>query len=662
MAMTKPKSSQITYSGTTVNKVLEKSVLSYDTYTAASAAAATLPEGQMVEAPDAAGRLSMYKTRAGVLQFDDYVPDVIRLQSYSALRAYSGKADVVDITGFGIAGRFVRDDFSTLTDDGGATIVDSLGRRWIRSGADELTSQMFGITGDEADATDGISKLLAASAGRRVKFEPGKTYNFTQFSIPSNTVVIATGATFNRTIASDSFGVTVNSGVSIDSLVVTAQGGDVREKTVRIAGSLVRIGLLSVKASTVGVYNKPHFGVELTHPNGSQIKDIQIDRLETANYNSHFYGKNLDGVIVKSISMSTFRVGFYFIDIKNSAFSSISIKGTSPNCYGTRGENAILLEATSKYATSNVTFSGGEISGSGEHGVRLGGAYSMKNIYFNAIEVAKSGSAIEVNHPAATAWHGGCGFKVLGGTTLANQFHENIFLTDCVVEDVNDKFGNFPTGHNTRNFAAFQLGVVWGVHLSNCRVRKKDNTTYSCAQGLDMINAHHVYVDNPDFLDCYDSALYTYEAGDVGTYPGYDGGCSHIYVNGGQLHTARNIGQVVHIAGQFTGTINVVNFPHTDIHINSTIRGCTSALRVNPLATGKAARVYVNSTYYDSSVDDATTTFPVVTGTQVALLTLRAPWRPNQVVAPEGVGGSMIQDTLGKGTYVKNGTNVWKLL
>ena len=48
MAMTKPSSSQVTYSGTTVNKVLEKSILSYDTYSAASAAAATLPDGQAV--------------------------------------------------------------------------------------------------------------------------------------------------------------------------------------------------------------------------------------------------------------------------------------------------------------------------------------------------------------------------------------------------------------------------------------------------------------------------------------------------------------------------------------------------------------------------------------------------------------------------------------
>lgn len=657
-----------------IESSLRSVVRTYPDYAAASAAASTLPDEQPVEIEDDEtkdNRSTRYVVQVGALVFVDYLPYAQTVSTIAELRTLSKPARkcIVTVSGYytagdGGGGCFLWIPASSKVDDGGTVIQPTAGGagRWERS-PDTLKPIMFGITGAEADTTAPLVKLLAAAAGKRVKFESGKTYNFTQFAFPANTTVEANGVVFSRIIASSAtHGITINDGVTIDNLTVTALGGDVAEKTVRIAGSRIRIGLLSVKAVSVGVYNKTHFGIELTHPSGGQLKDIQIDLIETANYNSHVYGKNIDNLVVKAADMSVFRVGCYFVDIKNSAVDNVSIKGTSPNCWGTNGENGLLLEATSKYSTENLSFTNWEVIGSGEHGFRLGGAYSIRNVHFNGCKSAKSGSAILVNHPAATQWHGGSGFKVLGGTTLANQFHEDIFFTDCIVEDVNDSYGAFPAGHGPRNFGAYQIGVSNGVHLSNCKVRKKDNALYSCGQAVDMINAHHVYIDNPEFLDCYDSAIYTYESGDVGAYPGYDGGCSHIYVNGGQVHTARNIGQVVHIAGQFTGSINVVNFAHTDIHINTMIRGCASAFRVNPLAAGKAARIFVNSTYYDSSVDDATTTSPVVTGTQVALLTMRAPWRPNQAFNPEGVGGSMIQDTLGKGTYVKNGTSAWKLL
>lgn len=111
----------------------DRAVLSFPDYASAEAAADTLPDGQEVEAPNADGRLSHFEVQSGDLVFRDFAPDAIRMQSYTALRAYTGNAQAVDITTPGVAGRFNRDDSDTTTaDNGGTVIVDGYGRRWKR--------------------------------------------------------------------------------------------------------------------------------------------------------------------------------------------------------------------------------------------------------------------------------------------------------------------------------------------------------------------------------------------------------------------------------------------------------------------------------------------------------------------------------------------------
>lgn len=114
--------------------VVKRAPLIYPDYAAASAAAATLPDGQEIEAPNADGRLSRFAVQSGALVFKDYAPDAIRMQSYAALRNYTGKTLAVDITTRLIAGRFnCLGVVPGAIDDNCTRVIDSLGRLWERS-------------------------------------------------------------------------------------------------------------------------------------------------------------------------------------------------------------------------------------------------------------------------------------------------------------------------------------------------------------------------------------------------------------------------------------------------------------------------------------------------------------------------------------------------
>lgn len=84
MANTKPHASQIRYGSgnNTVDKTLKQSVLSFQNYAEASAAAATLPDGQEVKSPDADGRVSFFEVQSGNLVFQYYTDTAVNLNQY----------------------------------------------------------------------------------------------------------------------------------------------------------------------------------------------------------------------------------------------------------------------------------------------------------------------------------------------------------------------------------------------------------------------------------------------------------------------------------------------------------------------------------------------------------------------------------------------------
>ena len=92
--------------------------------------------------------------------------DAKPMQSYTALRAYTGRATGVRITTPGIAGHFFRDASDTTSaDDGGTIIVDASGRRWKRLFVGAVNVIWFGVqytaTYDEAIAKSNRTKIEA---------------------------------------------------------------------------------------------------------------------------------------------------------------------------------------------------------------------------------------------------------------------------------------------------------------------------------------------------------------------------------------------------------------------------------------------------------------------------------------------------------------------
>ena len=124
------------------------------------------------------------------------------LQSYTALRNYTGRANGVRITSTGIAGIFQRDDTDAAsTDNAGTVIVDASGRRWKRVFAGPICVDWFGAGGNAATNTAAFDSAVAAAPDwGAVTLSAGKTYDLNSVNVSGKRITIAGyGATINCT-------------------------------------------------------------------------------------------------------------------------------------------------------------------------------------------------------------------------------------------------------------------------------------------------------------------------------------------------------------------------------------------------------------------------------------------------------------------------------
>lgn len=184
-----------------------------------------------------AGSSKVGYTPAGTGAVATTVEDILDAQlmvDYDALRAYTGLAKTVRITGLlttsqpqGIAGFFQYDQTDTTSsDNGGTIIVGSDGRRWKRVQVEYVTPEMFGAKGDGGDDTAAFfafqAYAVAQTDGVELRLTPGRTYGYTNPRWPMNILnmrVVGYGAELRN--------INVSSGLDVDRYpLITAPGLD----------------------------------------------------------------------------------------------------------------------------------------------------------------------------------------------------------------------------------------------------------------------------------------------------------------------------------------------------------------------------------------------------------------------------------------------------
>jgi hypothetical protein len=577
-----------------------------------------------------------------------------KLANYSALRAYTGPAERVEITQSDLAGVYNSlGVVSGYTDSGGDYVIGGDGRVWARVIGEVVLANWFGVP-----AGASMQAIFNAGAGKTIIFDGAKTYPYALISIAPNTKVITHGATFARGASSTLHGVTINSCVDIDTLKLTSPGGATGDKGVLIKGDIVSIGHLEGMAAAEGSFTSDNWLVECeSRPTNTQLKDIRIGRLVSKNYRTALFAKYVDGMKVDSISADTYRLAVYLQDVTNSNFPQGSITGKSATLTGAPGENGLLCEATkASFSMRNVHIGNWRVEDSGEHGFRLGGNLSMSDIYFDNCTSVRPGQAWTVGYPLAVEWHGGCGFKVLGGTAVAGQRHKNIYFNKCNVFDCSLNSGTFPAGHGVNNFTSFLISCADNVHLTECRADALAQT-YSAKNTLLISSCDGVYLNNNNLLKAQLSAISPYEENALvasGSL-GLAFGVNELHINGGVYEVtnpAANTGIPFNAIGTAYANKN------WSIGGGAILRGGRSAVYITPLAAGSYSGIIDFAfTYSGSNADDATYDKPVVDGAAVASLTVKAPWRPG-AFSPSGLNGSTWQDTLG-GIFRRKEGGAW---
>lgn len=146
------------------NLLNQKNLLIFGTYAEASAAAATLPDGQVMEVSQdetSEGARTRYKVQVGALVFVDYLPDAISLESYADLDAYTGKSSLFFVTDTTVSGFFKVVTGTPPAIDGGIVRQLADGRVVRRIFEGPVFPEWWGASEAAADNTAALNAAFA---------------------------------------------------------------------------------------------------------------------------------------------------------------------------------------------------------------------------------------------------------------------------------------------------------------------------------------------------------------------------------------------------------------------------------------------------------------------------------------------------------------------
>ena len=486
-------------------------------------------------------------------------------------------------------------------DNAGTVIVTRGGKRWKRI-ADSLSFADFGVRLSSDNQTDLIQQALnvAAQAQLQIEFEQGE-YVIDSLIIPTGSRLKTNYAIFKNHTATSGRILTVQANVEIDVLNLTLAGGD-NVSGMKLCGNNITIGLLSCQA------DKPsQYGVFIQSVDSSQLTNICIRESRIKNFKSAMPIFNVQQAVISNITIEQYVTGVYLRDVRQSYFEQANIYGTSVHSSGGAGNNGLLIESTlSSGSSHSLHFIGWNVRESGEHAYRLGGQLSIQDVWFTNCRAGKTGNA--KNNQAT----GGCGFKVLGATSVRGQGHKNIYFDNCHVEDVNT------SAKGQGNFAGFLISNVDNIHITNCSVIA-NHYTYSSWHAYSFESVTNIFLSN-NLSDKARQHAIRFVAATYSDHIGWDGVIKNVVIHGGCYSVVQDANSAAiyftkgsGVAGQI-GEINMTG---------ARVKGGVAAIRIESYYTPEDC-------YFDFSYSDPMSTdgAPPILGSPV-LFNIRSKWFGN---------------------------------
>ena len=413
--------------------------------------------------------------------------------------------DVSDAT---VAGLLDRE--GSMTRESASALVSELARSILEDAADRIAEtaavpvELFGAVGD--GVTDDTAALQAAGAsGKVVVFDGTRTYCFTgQLHVQDGAQWITRGATLRETTSVNNWAVVVGSDVTIDRLHLSSAGGEAC-RGVLIDGSNVEIGDIEVTArARAGAMSDHRRRAVSVGREGTGCQDVRIGEIRVSNYLRGVALWEASDTQIGRIDVNGFVQGAYLHNPSHVVISGGNIEAPHRDIMtGSPGENGFLIEAEGdSFPSGNITLENITVSHSPEHAFRIGGQTTITGIRITKCRAVEPGQGNAA---------GGCGFKVLGPTSIlsATARHENIRFLDCEVHG--------GVWKETTNFAGFNVGKCSNVLISNPIVRPAPGGSKATYFGVAMIGIESVQITNPLFESTAGPAIGVYDAANTDT-------------------------------------------------------------------------------------------------------------------------------------------------
>jgi len=424
--------------------------------------------------------------------------NALPMQSYTALRAYTGRALVVRLTSTSVAGEFWRDASDVASaDNGGTIIVDASGRRWKRLFTGAAMSSWFGVSAAASAAANTPLLQSAIDAVDHVIVEGG--------IIPADTLTMSRlGGVLE-----------IKSGATLQFITPTVSSVIAAADLCSIIGG----GTIKNTPTFNGVQGEILYGVIYVTGNGVTLRDIRIDGVPKCGINlkgstrHKIFGVTIDGKIPKSdyneADTNTINHhGIAYDPPSTAATDDVSvqiigcdiggvIEGVSSGNYGAAArEGGLIIE-------------GNTFRHCWDHGTYLNGTaadYSIIN----------GNSYYECRRPIVS---GGLGSSVVGNTMIASTndatMEQLVSIRDAINCNVSDNtilgfgacidarplLGTVTTGtkidnNNVKATGVSSAGCVIRVGGTTCEGNIVTNNT---AEGYPSANFGVLYMDSGVF-------------------------------------------------------------------------------------------------------------------------------------------------------------------